>query len=70
MIEEVIPTASIPPVLTRGVLGRAGFKWLVVGGAAAGGGVIGAAVGGPIGAAAGGTVSGPFTTPFVRAFDP
>lgn len=53
LLEQVIPKQSLPETVTAKVVGTAVAKWVVVGGAAAGGGtlagVAGTALGGPAG---------------------
>ena len=60
MIEVVIPKGDAPPALTWSLAGKAGAKWIVVGGATVGGTTLGPA----------GAVLGLATVPAVRAFDP
>jgi hypothetical protein len=62
MVAVVIPQKGAPPALTRRVLAMAAAKWLVLGGAGAGGAMLGAIGGFVIGSGA--------TIPVVRAFDP
>jgi hypothetical protein len=60
MIEVVIPEGLAPPALTLPLVGKAGAKWIVVGGATAGGTLLGPA----------GALLGLAAVPVVRAFDP
>lgn len=70
MIAAVIQAENVPPVIkSEYFLTKVVPKWIVLGGAAAGGATLAFTVGGPGGAAAGGLVSGPFVAPFVRALD-
>ncbi len=52
-VEEVIPAEHVPAVLTRGLMVKAAVKWIIIGGAAVGGGTLGGiagtAIGGPLG---------------------
>jgi hypothetical protein len=61
MIATVIPEEKIPEELTPEVIGRAGIKWVVVGGVTVG---LTAATSGI------GAVAGLFLNPVVKAFDP
>jgi hypothetical protein len=49
LLAEVIPREHIPSALTGGLTARGVVKWIVVGGAAIGGGTLGALVGGAFG---------------------
>ena len=62
MFDVVIPQRGAPPAVTRTLLAKAAAKWLIVGGAGAGGSLLG-----PIGA---GLVGSGVAVPVVRAFDP
>jgi hypothetical protein len=62
MVGVVIPQKGAPPALTRALLAKASAKWLIVGGAGAGGALLG-----PIGA---GILGSGVAVPVVRAFDP
>jgi hypothetical protein len=60
MISLVLPHEPVAEVLTSGVLAKAAAKWLIVGGATAGGTALGPA----------GVAVGTLAVPAVRAFDP
>jgi hypothetical protein len=60
MIDAVIPTGNAPPALTPSLVGKAGAKWIVVGGTTADGTLLGPA----------GALLGLAAVPVVRAFDP
>jgi hypothetical protein len=62
MISVVIPQKGAPPAVTRALLAKASAKWLIVGGAGAGGALLGS-----IGA---GILGSGVAVPIVRAFDP
>jgi hypothetical protein len=62
MVSVVIPKKGAPPAITGRLLAKASAKWLIVGGAGAGGALLG-----PIGA---GILGSGVTVPVVRAFDP
>jgi hypothetical protein len=62
MVATVIPSRGGPPEITRRVLGKTAAKWLILGGAGAGGAALGAIGGMAIGSGA--------AIPAVRAFDP
>jgi hypothetical protein len=62
LVNVVIPQKEAPPALTRRLLAKASAKWLIVGGAGAGGALLG-----PVGA---GIVGSGVAVPIVRAFDP
>jgi len=62
MVDVVIPGKAAPPAVTRALLAKAAAKWLIVGGAGAGGALLG-----PIGAS---IVGSGVAVPVVRAFDP
>jgi hypothetical protein len=62
MVSVVIRQSAAPPALTGTLLARAAAKWVVVGGAGAGGALLG-----PVGA---GILGSGVAVPVVRAFDP
>jgi hypothetical protein len=62
MVSVVIPQKGAPPAVTRALLAKASAKWLIVGGAGAGGALLG-----PVGA---GILGSGVVVPVVRAFDP
>jgi hypothetical protein len=62
MVAVVIPAEGGPPELTRRLLGKAAAKWLILGGAGAGGAMLGSIGGAAFGSGA--------AVPVVRAFDP
>ena len=62
MINVVVPSGAAPGVLTSRVIAKASAKWLIVGGASAGGALLG-----PLAAGIAGTG---IAVPVVRAFDP
>jgi hypothetical protein len=78
LIRGVIPDAHVPAVLTPQLMARVAVKWIVVGGAAVGGGtlggVVGTAVGGPagglLGGQGGGFAAGELAKAAVLAIDP
>jgi hypothetical protein len=62
LVTKVIKPEHVPPVLTPGLVGKVAAKWLIVGGAAVGGGtlggVLGTLAGGPVGGVLGGKAGG------------
>jgi hypothetical protein len=56
MVQRVIPEEHLPPTLTGKLMVRATVKWIVLGGAAIGGGTLGAMVGTAVGGPIGGTL--------------
>lgn len=62
MVSVVIPQKGAPPAVTRRLLAKSSAKWLIVGGAGAGGALLG-----PVGA---GILGSGVAVPAVRAFDP
>jgi hypothetical protein len=58
LIEQVIPKEHLPEGLGNRVLAKAAAKWLVIGGAAVGGGTVGGIAGTLIGGPAGGFIGG------------
>lgn len=62
MVSVVIPKKAAPPAITGRLLAKTSAKWLIVGGAGAGGALLG-----PLGA---GILGSGVAVPVVRAFDP
>ena len=58
LVERVIPKESLPEAFTRSILAKAAAKWILLGGAAVGGGTLGAVVGTAIGGPGAGTLLG------------
>ena len=78
LVLKVIKAEHVPPVLTPTLMAKATVKWIVIGGAAVGGGtlagVVGTAIGGPAGGfyggKAGGVAAGAIINAAVLAIDP
>jgi len=65
---QMVAPGELPSVITPVFLAKVGVKWLIVGGATAGGSFVGSVAG--AGFAAAGSLAGLASLPMVQAFDP